>query len=78
MLSLWLSAARAALPGVPVAEQFELLVKAGFFDENFEFGAGKALAERFGAVGDSPGRQRGDDRVQLLLRTRSTKSICAS
>src|SRR6266513_1496071 len=53
---LRLSAARAALPCVPVTKQFELLVEAGFFDENIEFGAGKALTERFGAVGDSPGR----------------------
>src|SRR6266849_8482628 len=57
--SLWLAAARAALPGVPIAKQFELLVEAGILDENIQFCARKALAERFRAVGDSPGRQRG-------------------
>src|SRR5260370_12758609 len=63
--SLRLAAARAALPGVPVTKQFELLVEAGFFDENIKFGARKALAERFGAVGDSPGCQCGEHGVQL-------------
>src|ERR1700741_3812015 len=62
---LWLAAARAPLPGVPIAKQFELLVKAGFFDENVEFGARKALAERFGAVGDAPGSQCRDHGVQF-------------
>ncbi len=65
MLSLRLAAARAALPGVPVAKQFKLLVEAGFFHENIEFAARKALAKRFGAVGDSPGRERGEHGVQL-------------
>jgi hypothetical protein len=56
MTDLRFAAARAALPGVPVAKQFELLAEAGVFDENIEFSARKALAERLGAVGDSPGR----------------------
>src|SRR5258706_4900490 len=56
--SLRLAAACAALPGVPITKQFELQVEAGFLDENIEFGARKPLAERFGAVGDSPGCQR--------------------
>src|SRR4029077_19251256 len=63
--SLGLSAARAALPGIPIAEQFELLVEAGFLDESLEFGPRKALAKRFGAVSDSPGCQRGERGVQL-------------
>ena len=36
---LRLAAARAALPGVPITQQFELLVEAGLLDENIEFGA---------------------------------------
>src|SRR5258708_29655474 len=55
MLILRPAAARAALPRVPIAKRFELLLEAGFFHENIEFAARKTLAERFGAVGDSPG-----------------------
>ena len=44
MLSLRLAAACSALPGVPVAKQFELLVEAGFLDQNVEFVAREALA----------------------------------
>src|SRR6266568_7482372 len=64
---LWLAAARAALPGVPITKQFELLVEAGLLDKNIQFGARKPLAERTGAVGDSPGRQRCEHGVQFQL-----------
>src|SRR5256885_13284730 len=66
-LSLWPAAARAALPGVPITKQFELLVEAGFLHENVEFGARKAFAKRCGTVGDSPSRQRSEHGVQLQL-----------
>ncbi len=52
MPGLGFAAAGAALPCVPVAQQLELLIEASFFDEDIEFGAGEALAERGGAVGN--------------------------
>src|SRR6266704_610029 len=64
---LRLAAARAVLPGVPITKQFELLVEAGLLDKNIQFGARKPLAERFGAVGDSPGRHSGYHGVQFQL-----------
>src|SRR5438477_4767912 len=65
MLGLRSPSARAALPRVPITKQLELLVEAGFFHENLEFHARKAFPEWFGAVRDSPGRQRGEHGMQL-------------
>src|SRR6266850_559088 len=62
---LGFTAALAALPRVPITQQFQLLVEAGLFHQNVELGAGEALAERFGAVGDAPDGQRGERSVQL-------------
>src|SRR6266436_5351237 len=63
----WFAAALAAFPRGPAAQQLQLLVEGGFFDEDVEFRAGKPLAERLAAVGDSPGRKRGQRGVQLQL-----------
>ncbi len=63
--ALRLSSARSLQPRFPVAENLHLLIHAGFFQQSFNFRARKPLAERLGAVGDSPcghGRER---RVQL-------------
>src|SRR5216110_351419 len=65
MLSLRSPSARAALPRVPITKQLELLVEAGFFHENIEFRPRKTFPEWFGAVRDSPGRQRGEHGMQL-------------
>src|SRR5580704_3886774 len=53
------STAGAALPGVPVTEGLQLLVEGGFFDEEVEFAAGKAFAERLCAISNAPGSQSG-------------------
>ena len=37
MANLRFAAARPALPRVPIAKQFELLVEPGFFDQTIEF-----------------------------------------
>src|SRR2546430_5844228 len=65
MLGLRSPSARAALPRVPITKQLELLVEAGFFHENIEFRPRKTFPEWFGAVRDSPGRQRGEHGMQL-------------
>ena len=66
--TLRFAAAGAALPGVPVAERLHLLVEAGFFHEHVEFGTRKSLAERFGAIRDTPSCQRGERGVAVSIR----------
>src|SRR5258708_12911516 len=53
---LRLAAAGAGLPRIPVAEQLQLLIEAGFFPQHFELRARQPFAERLGAVTDSPPR----------------------
>src|SRR5260221_14587375 len=64
---LRLAAAGAGLPRIPVAEQLQLLIEAGFFHQHVELRARQAFAERLGAVSDAPGGKRGERSVELEL-----------
>src|SRR5579859_5473871 len=64
---LWLAAPRAALPLLPITQEAHLFVQTCLFDQGVEFGAGEALANWLGAVGDTPDCQRGDHRVYFQL-----------
>src|SRR5207248_910144 len=62
---LRLAASRAALPLLPITQELHLLVESGLFDQGVEFRTGKALAERFGAIGDAPRCQRSNHGVHF-------------
>src|SRR6267142_4291814 len=62
---LRLAAPCAGLPLLPITQELHLLVEAGVLDECVKLGAGEAFAERLGAIGDTPGGERGDHCVQL-------------
>src|SRR5258707_88517 len=65
LVILGFAATGAGLPGVQIAQRFQLLVEAGLFHLRFNFRARKALAEQLGAVGDAPGGERGEHGVQF-------------